>query len=118
MKKTLEVNTLAHFYTVKVFLPSMIKRNSGHIVTIASISGHFGVCGLADYAASKFGVVGFDESLRMEMKARGYKIKTTCICPYYINTGMFHGVSETIFGKLIPILEPDFVANRIVNAIR
>ena len=52
----------------------MIKNNSGHIVTIASIGGHMGVCGLADYCASKFGAVGFDESLRGEIKFKGYSI--------------------------------------------
>ena len=49
---------------MKTFLPDMIKNNSGHIVTIASIAGHIGACGLTDYCASKFGAVGFDESLR------------------------------------------------------
>jgi len=75
MKKTLEVNTLAHLlhiilfiylrsYTVKTVLPEMIRRNSGHIVTVASAAGHMGVSGLVDYCASKFAAVGFDESLR------------------------------------------------------
>ena len=59
-------------YTAKSFLPDMIKRNSGHIVTIASIAGHMGVAGLSDYSASKFGAVGFDESLRMELKSKNY----------------------------------------------
>ena len=36
----------------------------GHVVTVASIAGFMGVCGLADYCSSKFGAVGFDESLR------------------------------------------------------
>lgn len=64
MKLTLEVNTLAHFYTVKTFLPDMIKQNWGHVVTVASSAGHVGVRGLADYCSSKFGAVGFDDSLR------------------------------------------------------
>lgn len=51
----------------------MIAKNRGHIVTIASNAGLIGVCGLADYCASKFGAVGFDESLRMEMR----KIKSS-----------------------------------------
>ncbi len=61
----------------------MIKRNSGHIVTIASIAGHIGVAGLTDYCASKFGAIGFDESLRMEMKFKGYST------PYYSFTIIF-----------------------------
>ncbi len=66
--------------------------SKGHIVTIASAAGIVGVNGLADYCASKFGAVGFNESLRMELKSLNSKVKTTCICPYYINTGMFQGV--------------------------
>ena len=51
-----------------------------------------GVVGLTDYCASKFGAVGFDESLRMELRKLKSNVKTTCICPYYIDTGMFSGV--------------------------
>ena len=56
-----------YFQTTKSFLPGMIERNHGHIVTIASSAGLFGVCTLADYCASKFAAVGFDESLRHEL---------------------------------------------------
>lgn len=47
----------------------MLKNNKGHIVTIASAAGTVGVNGLVDYCASKFGAIGFDESLRMELKS-------------------------------------------------
>ena len=40
--RTMEINTMAHFWTVKAFLPEMIKQNSGHIVTIASAGGIIG----------------------------------------------------------------------------
>jgi len=46
----------------------MIQSDSGHIVTIASVAGLFGSPGLTDYNASKFGAVGFDEALRLELK--------------------------------------------------
>lgn len=78
-EKTLQVNTLAHVYTVKEFLPSMIKKNHGHIVSIASSAGLVGCPGLVDYCASKYGAVGFDESLRLEIKKIGANINTTCI---------------------------------------
>lgn len=71
----------------------MLEKNHGHIVTIASMAGLFGVAGLSDYCASKFAAVGFDESLRNEFAALGKTgIKTTVVCPYYIKTGMFDGV--------------------------
>jgi all-trans-retinol dehydrogenase (NAD+) len=56
------------------------------------VAGTVGVNGLVDYCASKFGAVGFDESLRMELNSLKSNVRTTCICPYYIDTGMFEGV--------------------------
>ncbi|CAI2376000.1 unnamed protein product [Moneuplotes crassus] len=115
-EKTLQVNTLAHIYTVKEFLPSMIKKNHGHIVSIASSAGLVGCPGLVDYCASKYGAVGFDESLRLEVKKIGANINTTCICPTFIKTDMFKGAKANEF--LVPLLEPDWIAERIVLAIR
>lgn len=57
-----------NFQTVKAFLPTMMEKNSGHIVSIASLAGHVGVPKLVDYCASKFAAVGFDEALRMELE--------------------------------------------------
>ncbi|KAK3087646.1 hypothetical protein FSP39_008710 [Pinctada imbricata] len=118
IQKTFDVNTTAHFWTCKAFLPSMIERDHGHIVSIASSAGFIGVNGLADYCASKFGAVGFDESLRMELGMLGKKgVKTTVVCPYYINTGMFDGV-RTKYPWMLPILEPKDTVNRIIDAVR
>ncbi len=117
IEKAFAVNTLAHFWTVKAFLPDMIKHNSGHIVTISSAGGLIGVNRLSDYCASKFAVFGFDESLRMEFKSRGLNIKTTVVCPYYINTGMFEGV-KTRFPSILPIMDERDAARRIVEAIK
>lgn len=92
IQKTIDVNTVSHQWTVRAFLPKMLENNKGHIVTVASIAGFLGVSGLADYCASKFGAVGFDEALRMELKSLNSKVTTTCIAPYFIDTGMFTGV--------------------------
>lgn len=116
IEKTLQVNTISHAYTVREFLPAMLQNNKGHIVTIASAAGTVGVCGLADYCASKFGAFGFDESLRMELKQLKSNVRTTCICPYYINTGMFDGV-QSKYEFLLPILQESYVSKRIVNAV-
>lgn len=114
---TFSVNTLAMLWMVRAFLPAMLERGSGHVVNIASTAGMVGVPRLAAYAASKFAVVGFDESLRMELKQQGAPVVTTLVCPYYIDTGLFAGV-RTRFPRLLPILEPHYVAERVVDAIR
>jgi all-trans-retinol dehydrogenase (NAD+) len=95
----------------------MVRRNQGHIVTIASASGLIGVAKLSDYAASKWAAVGFDESLRAELKTIAPGLRTTVVCPFYIDTGMFHGV-QSRFPRLLPILKEDVVARRVIEAIR
>ena len=88
VQKTMDVNIMAHMWLAKAFLPEMIRTNCGHIVTISSAAGILGVNGLADYCASKFAAFGFDESIRLELKAQNITgVHTTCVCPYYINTG-------------------------------
>jgi all-trans-retinol dehydrogenase (NAD+) len=95
----------------------MIRTNSGHIVTIASIAGHVGVPGLLDYCASKFGAVGIDNALRFELYESAPGVKTLCVCPHYISTGMFAGVSEGRFPWLIPTLKPEDVADSVVSSV-
>lgn len=49
IRKTFEVNTFAHFWTMRQFLPSMKRRRSGHIVAVSSIAGLLGTANLTDY---------------------------------------------------------------------
>lgn len=111
----MDVNATSHLYTIREFLPDMIKLNRGHVVTISSLAGVVGSPGLAEYSASKFGAFAIDECLRLEIKKMGYNIHTTCICPFYINTGMFEGVKSKWF---LPILDQHWVVNRIMSAVR
>ncbi|GMR46143.1 hypothetical protein PMAYCL1PPCAC_16338, partial [Pristionchus mayeri] len=70
-----------------------------------------------DYCASKFGAVGFHESISAELrKLCECHVKTTLICPYYINTGMFDGV-QTKSPILMPILQPEYVVNCVMEAV-
>ncbi|XP_010899049.1 epidermal retinol dehydrogenase 2 [Esox lucius] len=118
IEKSMEVNSNAHFWTYKAFLPAMIANNHGHLVSIASSAGLIGVNGLADYCASKFAAVGFAESVALELQAtKKHGVKTTIVCPFFINTGMFDGIN-TKWPLLMPILEPDYVAKKIIHAIQ
>jgi len=114
IEKTMAVNTMALFWVTKAFLPGMIARKSGQIVTVASAAGLIGVRGLVDYSASKFAAVGFAEALRMEHEKTG--VLSTVVCPFFIDTGMFAGVASR-FPLLLPVLKPAFVAKRIVRAV-
>merc|ERR1712200_82064 len=101
--------------TIESFMPDTILNKKGHIVNVASLAGHSGMSKLVDYCSSKFAAVGIDDALRVELHVQGHSeyIKTTVVCPYYISTGMFAGVQS----KLIPILEPEFVADSVISAV-
>ncbi|GFT12711.1 hypothetical protein NPIL_598441 [Nephila pilipes] len=112
--KTVEVNSLAHFWTCKAFLPGMIQSNKGHIVSIASLAGISGLPNLTDYCASKFAAVGFMESLKLELDAQKLDgIKLTTVCPSLISTGLFEGTKP----PLTVLMTPEYVAGEIMKAI-
>lgn len=116
IEKTFKVNTLAHFWLVKSFLPGMIERDSGHVVSIASAGGLAATPRMTDYCSSKFAAIGFDESLRLELKKMGSNVLTTVVCPFVIDTEMFAG-AKSRFSFLLPILKKEYVVERIVKAV-
>jgi len=83
---------------VKAFLPEMMSRDHGHIVTVSSAAALFGINGLGDYCASKAAAACFHESVRAELYARQKTgVHTTLVCPFFIDTGMFDGVASRLF---------------------
>uniref|UniRef100_A0A8D2IZV5 Uncharacterized protein n=1 Tax=Varanus komodoensis TaxID=61221 RepID=A0A8D2IZV5_VARKO len=94
------------------FLPHMIGRDHGHIVTVAGSFGLFATGCLEDYCASKFAVVGFHEALSHQLKAKRISgVKTTLVCPYFIDAGMFHGcrIRQELETLLFPLRLGHFV---------
>ena len=116
IKKTMLVNFVGGAYLTRLILPDMMKRNEGHIVNIASAMGLTGMPRMGEYVASKFAIVGFTETLHMELKRGGYSgIKTLCVCPGGIDTGMFPGYKPPL---LTPLLKPETVARGTLKAIK
>jgi short-subunit dehydrogenase len=114
IENTIGVNLLAAMHTTRAFLPSMIDRQSGHIVNIASAAGLMANPNMSVYASSKWGMIGWSESLRIELNQQNAGIPVTTIEPSYINTGMFDGVKPPL---LTPFLDANDIAGRIINAI-
>jgi len=110
--KTMEINANAPMLITSAFLGDMLKQNSGHICNIASSGGLISNPKMSVYAASKWSLIGWSDSLRIEMQQLKKDIKVTTVMPYYINTGMFDGVRSKI-----PILEAEAAALSIVKAI-
>jgi len=61
LKKIFDVNVLSNFTTVKAFLPDMIAKNKGHVVTVASLASYVTVAGIVDYCSTKAAVLSFHE---------------------------------------------------------
>ncbi|MBL0154676.1 MAG: SDR family oxidoreductase [Chitinophagaceae bacterium] len=111
--RTMSINTSALMHLARIFLPAMISTGSGHIVNIASAAGLVSNPKMSVYVASKWAVIGWSDSLRLEMEKLKTGVKVTTVTPYYINTGMFAGVKSPV----IPILEPETVSKRIIRGI-
>ena len=102
---TIGVNTLAPMYVAHEFLPAMIAATGEcRMLNLASAAGFTPNPRMAVYAASKWAVIGWSDSVRLELKQAGLgHVKVTTACPYYVNTGMFDGAKSA---PLLPILDP------------
>jgi len=122
VKQTFDVNTLAHFWTLKAFLPGMIEEKTGHIVTVGSIAGMVGIAQMSDYCASKAALISLHESLRYELDKRYNcpSIRTTLVLPGHINTRMFSKMSlpkSKLYNFLVPSLQPIDVTKAIIASL-
>ncbi len=85
---TIDTNLKGPFYCTREVLPFMIKQKGGQIINIGSLAGKNPIANLAAYCASKFGLIGFSESVALEV--RNYGIKINLLLP---------GTVDTTFGK-------------------
>lgn len=83
-KRVMDVNFWGAVALTKAVLPHMLERNSGQIWSVASILGFFGSPKLAAYAASKFAMVGYMESLQYELRGTG--VHAGLVSPGFVNT--------------------------------
>ncbi|KNC55903.1 uncharacterized protein AMSG_11369 [Thecamonas trahens ATCC 50062] len=119
MVTSLRVNVEAPMALVEALWPQLAgSGEQAQIVNVASTMGLVPAAGLADYCCSKYGLVGFHESLALEVRADGRDgyLGLTLVCPYKINTGMFDGV-QLRMPWLLPALEADDVARSIVESV-
>ncbi|MCB1139495.1 MAG: SDR family oxidoreductase [Leptospiraceae bacterium] len=106
-RQVLELNLMAPFLLTKAVLPDMIARKAGQIINISSVAGLNGFKGGGAYAASKFALNGFTESLREDVKEFG--IAVTAVCPGGVRTE-FGGSPASVRDF---VLEPEDVAHTV-----
>ncbi len=85
--RVMDVNAKGVFLTCKAAAPMMIERQHGCFVNTASIAGKRGAARASHYAASKFAVIGFTQSLAMEMAP--HNVRANAICPGWLGTHMW-----------------------------
>lgn len=108
-ERTLRVNLLAPMILSRLVLPTLVARRTGAIVNVSSISGRAGQAGSAAYAASKFGLIGFSQSLFEEVREHG--VKVAAILPGFVDTGMIPPVKHLDRSRMI---QPEDVAQAVL----
>jgi all-trans-retinol dehydrogenase (NAD+) len=83
IRQVFDVNIIANFLLIKEFMPAMIKRNHGHIVTIASLASFITGVQNVDYACSKAGALAMHEGLAQELRHsyNAKKVRTRYVLP-------------------------------------
>jgi short-subunit dehydrogenase len=119
MRRILEVNLISAMTLTRLVLPAMVERKRGHIVNIASLAGKAGPPLSETYAASKAGMIGFTQSLRVSYFGMG--VSASAVCPGFIDAeGMFADrakASGIAAPKLIGSSQPEGVGRAVVKVI-
>jgi 3-oxoacyl-[acyl-carrier protein] reductase len=105
-----DVNFNALFHVTRAVLPGMVERGRGHIVMVGSIAGRSAFVGGACYAATKHAVMGFSESLMLEVRDKG--VKVSVVNPGSVATSFFRGERDTSW-----MLTADDVAEAVMHAL-
>ncbi len=113
----MKINSLAPMFITHEFLSTMMASGRpSRIVNIASAAGTLSNPKMSVYASSKWALIGWSDSLRLELKQQHVgNVKVTTVCPSYISTGMFEGVKGPL---MTPIMEPKYVVDRVWKAMR
>ncbi|KAH6689710.1 hypothetical protein F5X68DRAFT_131370 [Plectosphaerella plurivora] len=93
---TFEVNTFGLLWTIKTFLPSLVAKNHGHLLIVASQTAFITSAGVTDYCASKAAALSIYEGVHSEMKHiyEAPAVRVSCISPSHVKTGMFAGIKS------------------------
>lgn len=118
MRFTFDVNTLSHYWITQAFLPSMIKRNHGMIVTVASLASFITAPAMVDYCASKAAAMAFHEGLSAELitRYRAPRVRTVAVHPGHTKTPLFTGFNQND-DVFFPSLEVGTMAEGVVKQV-
>ncbi len=113
IKRIFDVNTLSPIYTYAKY-KEHLKGRKGILAYTVSAIGKMAMPGYALYSASKFGLQGFQEAIRLEADKN---LQITCLYPIATDTNFFKVANEVEFEKPFPVQQPDIVARKMVDGI-
>ncbi|KAF4554317.1 Dehydrogenase RED2-like protein [Elsinoe fawcettii] len=119
LQKIVGVNLLSHYYLVQQFLPDMVSKKKGHIVSIASMASFISNPLMVDYCVTKAGVLAFHEGLTSELRAvhKCPEIKTTIVHPLWAATAMVAAYTDELTKGGQRIMDPQIVSDAVVSQI-
>ncbi len=113
IERIFNVNTVSPIYTYAKYAEHL-KGREGILAYTVSAIGKMAMPGYALYSASKFGLQGFQEAIRLEANNN---LQITCLYPIATNTNFFKVANEVEFEKPFPVQQPDVVARKMVDGI-
>jgi NAD(P)-dependent dehydrogenase (short-subunit alcohol dehydrogenase family) len=120
LRRIMGVNLMALWFTTQQFLPAMIQRNKGHVVTVASIASFVALATAADYSATKAGALAFHESLVSEIKHQ-YKapgVLASVVHPNFAKTALIDDFVSRLERAGVRLLNSDVIADEVVAQIK
>jgi short-subunit dehydrogenase len=115
IERVMAINYLGTVYATKALLPGMLERRRGHIVNIASVAGRFAAPGEAAYSATKFAVVGFSQSLALELHGTG--VGVSLVDPGPVDTGFFEARGDDYRRRWPRQVPASRVATAVIGAV-
>ncbi|MGO9151888.1 SDR family NAD(P)-dependent oxidoreductase [Mycobacterium sp.] len=114
-ERSMNVNYLGTVRWVKAVLPGMRSRGTGEVVLFASLAGWMPTPAMAAYTATKFAVVGFAETLAMEVTGSGLTVR--CVCPGGVQTPMLDDIMAQGMPERLKNLTSIAAPEQVIDAI-
>jgi short-subunit dehydrogenase len=121
LRAEVAVNLVAVIECAQAVLPAMLRQQSGHIINVASIEGLIATPGSSVYCATKFGVFGFSDSLRRQLRGSG--VQVSAVCPGYTPSEITPRLKAIVDGSPQAVHHPGlmpttYVADQIAKLVR
>ncbi|XP_014211257.1 17-beta-hydroxysteroid dehydrogenase 13-like [Copidosoma floridanum] len=119
IQRMFDVNVLSQFWTIQAFLPSMLHKKKGHIVSMCDMCGYYGVPNKVPYCSSKHAVRGLMDGLVEELRlaVKDAKIHFTTVYPFYVDTGLAPDPNYR-FPYTFGAVHPKYAAKEVIRAVQ